>query len=96
MVEISFVAIIAASGNVLVLGSLFVFFCLVIIGFLKMGSGIAKRNGGNLHSGGADVPIMRIAQTAGAVVLVIVIGFGGGNSQDRNRIRYFRGYDQRN
>tara|TARA_B100000700_G_C14607517_1_gene652030 strand:+ start:212 stop:454 length:243 start_codon:yes stop_codon:yes gene_type:complete len=79
MVEISFVAIIAGAGNVLILCSLIVFFCFVIIGFLKMGSGVAKRNGGNLHSGTADVPVTRIAQIAGAVVLVIAIGFGGGN-----------------
>ena len=54
-----------------------------------MTSGIAKRTGGNLHSGSADIPSMRIAQTVGAVVLVIAIGFGGGNGKDRYRIMYF-------
>ena len=89
MVEISFVALVAGAGNVLILVSLLVFFCVVIIGFLKMSSGIAKRTGGNLHSGGADVPVMRIAQAAGAVVLIIAIGFGGGNRNHRYRVRYF-------
>ena len=88
MVEISFVALVAGAGNVLILVSLLVFFCLVVIGFLKMSSGIAKRNGGNLHSGTTDVPVTRVVQIAGAVVLVIAIGFGGGNRQDRYRIRY--------
>ena len=71
-------SVVTGLGNVLILSSLTVFFCMIVIGFLKMYSGIAKRSGGFLAASSADSPVIRIVQIADAVSLVITIGFGGG------------------
>jgi len=55
---------------------LVVFFCLVIVGFLKTSSGIAKRNNGSLPNSSADIAVTKITQVFGAVFLIVAIGFG--------------------
>lgn len=94
LVEISFVKIISSTGNLLVLTSLVVFFLVVILGFIKIATGLAKRSTSGL-GGMSDLSVSRIAVVVVSSILIVAIGFGLGRALESATDTFWRDLNSR-